>query len=178
MRGNQKFGTPDYYELKAGLGYNLAKNNKALLGIGRYANYAESELSKEEFRLWLQDVINIQQGKLKIENRFRAEQSWFYEPKTQQHSQRQRFRYRLNLIVPLVKSEDTNQEFSANAYDEVFLVSSSLPHFARNRIFLGFSYKFSDKFTLSPGYLWQRDFGLNANQNYHYIALSCGINLK
>jgi hypothetical protein len=62
LRGNEDYTYPDYYEIKGGLGYNLTKNHKPLSGLGRYVNYKDHSLSKEEFRVWLQDVIDFKKA--------------------------------------------------------------------------------------------------------------------
>ncbi|WP_417429523.1 DUF2490 domain-containing protein [Halpernia sp.] len=178
LRGIEDFSYPDYYELKGGIGYNLTKNHKPLIGIGRYVNYTEKSLSKEEFRIFLQDVINLNSGIFKFENRFRAEQSWFYEPKKSAHSKRNRFRYRLNISAPLNSKKVEKGTISANIYDEVFFVIPMKPSFARNRFFAGLSYQFNKEISLSSGYLWQREFGVISNRNFHFLYLAFSINLE
>ncbi|MBB4805413.1 hypothetical protein HNP38_000685 [Chryseobacterium defluvii] len=177
LRGNEEFSYPDYYEIKGGLGYNLTKNHKPFIGLGRYVSYKNHSLSREEFRVWLQDVIDIKKGVVKFENRFRAEQSWFYEPKTDRNSTRNRFRYRLNITVPLnAKSVKPGTVF-ANVYDELFFVTPMKPTFARNRVYGGFGYQIDDNFGLAAGYLWQREFEASGNKNLHFLYLAININI-
>lgn len=177
-RGNEDFSHLDYYEIKGGIGYILTKNHKPLIGIGRYVNYTEKALSKEEFRFWLQDVINLNYGIFKFENRFRAEQSWFYEPQKEVHSKRNRFRYRLNISAPLNSKKVEKGTISANIYDEVFFITPLKPAFARNRVYAGLSYQIQKELSLSCGYLWQREFGAITNRNFHYLYLALNINLE
>lgn len=175
VRGNENYSYPDYYEIKGGIGYNLTKNHKPFIGIGRYGNYKNQSLEKEEFRIWLQDVYDIKWNKFKIENRVRAEKSWFYEPKKDQHSDRIRLRYRLNISVPLNAESVKPGTISANAYDEVFFVATEKPLFARNRIFGGFGYQIDENFGIASGYLWQREFAKVGNKNLHYLYLGLNI---
>jgi hypothetical protein len=177
LRSIEDFTYPDYYEVKGGIGYNLTKNQKLLIGIGRYVNYSEKTLSKEEFRFWLQDVINVNSGIFKFENRFRAEQSWFYEPQTERPSKRNRFRYRLNISAPLNSKKTEKGTISANIYDEIFFITPLKPSFARNRVFAGLSYQLNKELSLSSGYLWQREFGAISNSNFHFLYLALSINL-
>ena len=177
MRGNEDYSYPDYYEVKGGVGYNLSKNNKPFLGIGRYVNYTERKLSKEEFRFWLQDVINLNSGVFRFENRFRVEQSWFYEPLKDLHSKRNRFRYRLNISVPLNSKKIEKGTISANVYDEVFFITPLKPSFARNRVFTGLSYQFSKEVGMASGYLWQREFQATSNRNFHYLFFALNVNI-
>ena len=139
-RGIEEYTYPDYYEIKGGLGYNLTKNHKPFIGLGRYATYKDRSINKEEFRVWLQDVIDFKKGIVKFENRIRAEKSWFYEPQSDKNSERMRYRYRLNVSVPLNAKEVKKGTVFANAYDEVFFVSPMKPTFARNRVYVGGGY--------------------------------------
>lgn len=177
VRGIEDYSYPDYYELKGGIGYNLTKNHKPFIGIGRYGNYKNKSFSKEEFRIWLQDVVDVKVGKFKFENRVRAEKSWFYEPKKNLHSDRIRLRYRLNISAALNSETVKPGTISANAYDEVFFVTTEDPLFARNRVYGGFAYQIDDNLSLATGYLWQREFATAGNKNLHFIYLALNITI-
>ena len=177
LRGIEDFSYPDYYEIKGGLGYNLSKNHKPFIGIGRYGNYKNRLLDKEEFRIWLQDVVDVKLGKFKFENRVRAEKSWFYEPKKDLTSDRIRLRYRLNISVPLNSESVKPGTISANAYNEVFFVTTGHPSFARNRVYGGLGYQIDENFGIASGYLWQREFAQSGNKNLHFIYLALNISI-
>ena len=176
-RGLEEFSYPDYYEIKGGIGYYLTKNHKPFVGIGRYAVYKDHSIDKEEFRVWLQDIIDVKKGIVKFENRFRAEKSWFYEPQKDVHSERMRFRYRLNVSVPLKSNKLEPGTISANVFNEVFFVTPLKPTFARNRFYSGFGYQIDKNFGVATGYIWQREFGATKNRNYHFIFLGFNINI-
>ena len=177
LRGIEEFSYPDYYELKGGIGYNLSKNHKPLIGIGRYVSYKNRSLEKEEFRVWLQDVYDLKAGKFKFENRVRAEKSWFYNTVKDEHSDRIRLRYRLNVSLPLNAEKVEPGTISANVYDEVFFVTTEDPLFARNRVYAGLSYQIDDHFGLASGYLWQREFAASGNKNLHFVYLGLSLNI-
>lgn len=177
LRGIEDFSYPDYYEIKGGLGYKLTPNHKPFIGIGRYATYADRKLDKEEFRVWLQDVVDFKAGRVKFENRVRAEKSWFYEPQTDEVSDRIRLRYRLNVTVPLNSAKVEKGTIFANAYEEVFIVTTQEPLFARNRVYGGFGYQIDDNFGIASGYLWQREFALSGNKNVHFLYLALNITI-
>ncbi len=177
LRGIEDFSYPDYYEIKGGLGYKLTPNHKPFIGIGRYATYSDRLIDKEEFRVWLQDVVDFKAGRVKFENRVRAEKSWFYEPQTDEVSDRIRLRYRLNVTVPLNSEKVDKGTVFANAYDEVFFVTTEKPLFARNRVFGGFGYQIDDNFGIASGYLWQREFALSGNKNLHFLYLALNITI-
>ena len=177
LRGIEDYSYPDYYEIKGGVGYNLTKNHKPFIGIGRYGNYKNRIMDKEEFRFWLQDVIDVKAGKFKFENRFRAEKSWFYEPVKDVHSDRIRLRYRLNISVPLNAETVKPGTVFANVYDEVFFITTEKPLFARNRVFGGFGYQIDENFGMATGYLWQREFAKSGNKNIHFLYLALNITI-
>ncbi|MGZ5192674.1 MAG: DUF2490 domain-containing protein [Kaistella sp.] len=177
LRGIEDYSYPDYYEIKGGIGYNLTKNHKPFIGIGRYGNYKNRIMDKEEFRFWLQDVIDVKAGKFKFENRFRAEKSWFYEPVKDVHSDRIRLRYRLNISVPLNAETVKPGTVFANVYDEVFFITTEKPLFARNRVFGGFGYQIDENFGMATGYLWQREFAKSGNKNIHFLYLALNITI-
>ena len=177
VRGIEDYSYPDYYEIKGGVGYNLTKNHKPFIGIGRYGNYKNHVMDKEEFRVWLQDVIDMKAGKVKFENRFRAEKSWFYEPVKDVHSDRIRLRYRMNISVPLNSESVKPGTVFANVYDEVFFVTTEKPLFARNRVFGGFGYQIDENFGIATGYLWQREFAKSGNRNIHFLYLALNITI-
>ncbi|MBW7674452.1 DUF2490 domain-containing protein [Chryseobacterium chendengshani] len=177
MRGIEEYTYPDYYEIKGGLGYNLTQNHKPFVGLGRYATYKDHAINKEEFRVWLQDVIDVKKGIVKFENRFRIEKSWFYEPQADKNSERMRYRYRLNISVPLNAKKIGPGTLFANVYDEVFFVTPTKPAFARNRLYGGFGYQADENFGIVSGYLWQREFDAKGNKNVHFIYLALNINI-
>lgn len=174
LRSTDKFTYPDYYEIKGGLGYQITKNHKPFVGLGRYGTYKNHSFAKEEFRVWLQDVIDVNAGRLKFENRIRAEKSWFYEPLADQHAQRMRYRYRLNISAPLNAEKVKPGTLSANVYDELFFIPSEEPALARNRIYGGLSLQVANYVSVAGGYLLQREFAASGNKNLHFLYL--GIN--
>jgi len=122
-------------------------------------------------------VIDLKFNKFKFENRLRAEKSWFYDPKKDQHSDRIRFRYRMNVSVPLNSESVKPGTLFANAYDEVFFVATEKPFFARNRVFGGFGYQIDENFGIASGYLWQREFAKLGNKNLHFLYLALNITI-
>lgn len=178
IRGIADYSYPDYYELKGGLGYSISKDHKPLLGVGRYVNYTSRVLTKEELRVWLQDIIVFSTGRLKFENRLRAEQSWFFEPMTARSSQRNRFRYRLNVSLVLNSKKMQPGAVFLNAYDEIFLTTPAQPLFARNRVYGGLGYQIDRSVGIAGGYLWQREFEAKGNTNRHFIYLALNITLE
>jgi len=160
----------DYNEVKAGAGYNLNSKNSVLLAYGQYTNFAHDKTSKIERRAWIQYVSNFNVNRLRFESRFRLEQRFIHIPNVGDDAM-QRFRYRLNLILPINKPKVEKETFFVNAYDEPFINFES-PVLGRNRIYGGFGYQATNTFGFNLGYLFQRDFSPNGNLNLHYIFAS------
>ncbi|MEB3800002.1 DUF2490 domain-containing protein [Flavobacterium columnare] len=165
--------TVDYYEVKGGSGYNINSSNQAFLGLGRYANYREKSISNEELRFWLQYTYAKTIGRVKFENRMRGEKRLFHNPITGINTNTERYRDRINVIIPINNKKVDANTFFVNAYDELFLGPDN-PVIKRNRMYAGGGYQLSKYFGVSLGYLFQRDFGLKTNTNLHFIF--CGLN--
>lgn len=172
IRSIADFNKIDYYEIKGGVGYHFNPNNQTLIGLGRYASYSNSKLNKEEFRVWLQYINSNFVSRLKIEQRFRAEKRFFHNPISNENSNSERFRYRLNLILPINNDKIQAKTFFVNSYDELFITTET-PTISRNRIFMGGGYQMNNSVGFALGYLFQREFS-TINKNYNFIY--CGIN--
>jgi long-subunit fatty acid transport protein len=164
-----------YYEVKGGVSYAFSKNLSFLLGVGKYITYSDGNdfkkpLTANEFRFWQQLTINHFLERIKFEHRYRAEQRWF---KT---GYRNRFRYRLNLTVPLNKKKMGPKTIYGVAFNEVFFTNTA-PYFERNRIFGGIGYQFSKNFTLQPGYIYQFDYRNNIGSGKHSFQLTLMIEI-
>jgi len=162
-----------YYEIKGGIGYSINKNFSFLFGTGRYATYSndgnfKKPFANEEFRLWQQITMNQYLDRLKFEHRYRIEQRWLTNG-----GYRNRFRYRLNVVLPLKNKRLDPKTFYLTAFEEVFLTNKA-PYFERNRIFGGFGYKFNNAFVLQPGYIYQFDYradNTKSGKGFFQVAL-------
>lgn len=175
-RSVEDFSKPDYYEIKGGAGYNFSKQNQAFIGLGRYANYTNSSISKEEFRIWLQYTYSFNLDKLKIDNRLRAEKRFFHDPVKDINTNDERYRYRLAATYPINHEKlDPNTVF-VNTYDEIF-VGPTNDLFKRNRVFGGIGYVFNEHVSTNLGYLWQRELYPTV-KNLHFLYLGFNFTLS
>jgi len=145
-----------YHELKAGLQYNIPKKGHLFFGVGDYKTYAypgnyKSPATAKEFRMWEQLVLINNIDRIKIEHRYRIEQRWVNGQFLN------RFRYRLNPIIPINHKTIVSNTFYVTAFDEVFFTNEA-PYFLRNRAFAGAGYQFSKLFALQGGYIRQYDY--------------------
>ncbi len=153
-RSNEFFNQFYYFETKGGVSYDFANNYTGLIGTGRYItneNGNMGQLPVSEFRLWEQLTINSFLDRVKFEHRYRAEQRWL------NGIYRNRFRYRLNVVVPLNHKKITPGTFFISVFDEVFM-NNKAPHFERNRFSATLGYQFDKAVSMQMGWLNQYNF--------------------
>jgi len=177
QRSLENIPTPDYYEFKGGITYFLTPNHQPLIGLGRYITYTDHNVSKQEFRIWAQYVFIHYLNRFKFEHRGRVEQRFFYEPQKKTHSEANRYRYRLNITVPVNNPKVEPKTFYLNSFEEIFFVNDS-PAFARNRFYFGGGYQFSQLFSIGTGYMNQKEFLQDGHKIYHFGYLSLNFNIK
>lgn len=152
LRSQQVVHDFNYYEYKAGLGYNFPKTVSVLLAMGHYGTYQPTGNFKtpainEEFRIWEQFVLENNIGRVKLEHRYRIEQRF-----TSQFGYRNRFRYRINAIVPLNDKVIKPGTWYTSVFNEMFVTNED-PYFEQNRVFAGLGYQFNTRTTVLAGWL-------------------------
>ncbi|MCD0488808.1 DUF2490 domain-containing protein [Pedobacter sp. MC2016-14] len=159
------FGKLFYHEFKGGLSYAIDNNYVALIGTGRYTTYDYLDFDKgptiTENRVWEQMTFTQYLSRIKIEHRYRVEQRWVNQ------AYRNRFRYRLNLVVPLNEKKMKAGTAFVSAFNEIFL-NNKQPNFERNRVSTSLGYQFSKSITAQAGWVYQYNnalAGTNAKNN-------------
>jgi Protein of unknown function (DUF2490) len=175
LRSQSFYNHHYYYEIKGGISYSVNKNFSFLVGAGKYITYTDggnfkSPITANEYRLWEQLTMNQYLERLKFEHRYRVEQRWF---KT---GYRNRFRYRLNVAVPINNKKMQPKTFYISAFNEIFLTNRA-PYFERNRFFAGAGYQLSKNFTIQPGYVYQLDYRNNVGAGKHFFQLTLSIEI-
>lgn len=178
-RSIEDFSKIDYYEIKGGIGYTIAKKHQPFIGFGRYGTYKNDLFNQREYRLWLQYIFTHNLSSLKIDHRLRAEKRFFHYPQTGKTDDTERYRYRLSGTLPLNGKKLAPGIFYGNAFDEVFFGPED-PSFKRNRLFGGVGYVFNDFLNANMGYMWQREFNATPIRNLHfaYFALNFTFDRK
>ena len=164
-----------YYEYKAGFNYKAHKNATLSLGAGSYQTYGEGgnfvlPKNNNEFRVWPQIIVFQSIGKLKIEQRYRAEFRFT------SNGYRNRFRYRVGLSYPFGKEVDGYKPFQISVSNELFFTDKE-PYFERNRVLVAFNYKPSKTTTVQVGYLHQFDYKINDETGRDFLQIGYFIDL-
>lgn len=175
LRSLQFYDQFHYYEYKGGVLFKLQQQVSLALGAGSYQTYAEGgnfKLPKNnaEFRLWPQLILTQAAGKLKIEQRYRAELRFT------NNGYRNRFRYRVSLLYPLGKQKNDVQVFSIGASNELFFTNRE-PYFERNRLQFILNIKPSSISTLQLGYLHQFDYRINDETGRDFLQIGYFLEL-
>lgn len=154
-RTNGPFSQFQYYEAKAGLSYDIDKNFIALIGTGTYHTFDYHDVGAgatiNEIRFWEQMTINQYLSRLKFEHRYRVEQRWVNDV------YRNRFRYRINMFIPLNNRKIVAKTWFLSFFDEVFFTSKA-PRFERNRASAALGYQFTKSWIAQAGWLRQANY--------------------
>ncbi|MEY3237872.1 MAG: hypothetical protein RI883_1973 [Bacteroidota bacterium] len=169
LRSLKFYNNFHYYEYKGGFNYKVQKNVKLTLGAGSYQTYKEGgdfvlPKNNDEFRIWPQIIIFQSIGKLKIEQRYRAEFRFT------SNGYRNRFRYRLGASYPFGKEKNEYKPFQVSMSNELFFTNSE-PYFERNRLLFNINYKPSKMSTIQIGYLHQFDYKINDETGRDFLVI-------
>lgn len=158
-----------YYEYKAGINYNVSQQFRISLGAGDYDTYKEggnfvTPKNNDEFRLWPQLLLTQPLGIFLIEQRLRAEFRFT------SNGYRNRFRYRLGMLLPFGKDSKGFKPYMFSVSNELFFTNVE-PYFERNRFQLAFNYRLSKVTTLQAGYLHQFDYKINDETGNDFLQV-------
>jgi hypothetical protein len=164
-----------YYEYKGGVNFIPHKNLALALAAGSYQTYREGgdfvlPKNNDEFRIWPQVLLFQSIGKLKVEQRYRAEFRFTT------FGYRNRFRYRLGLLYPFGKERNGYKPLQVSVSNEVFFTDVE-PYFERNRLQFAFNYKPTKSTTLQVGYLHQFDYKLTDETGRGFLQIGYFIEL-
>lgn len=175
LRSLKFYSNFHYYEYKGGINYKVQKNVKMSLAAGSYQTYKEGgdfvlPKNNDEFRIWPQIILFQTIGKLKIEQRYRAEFRYT------SNGYRNRFRYRLGVSCPFGKEINEYKPFQISVSNEIFFTNNE-PYFERNRMLIALNYKPSKATTIQIGYLSQFDYKINDETGRDFFQIGYFIEL-
>ena len=161
---------------RTGVTYRLGKSFAFQVGILNAASFSsggnfKSPVINNEFRLWEQVTLLNNIGHVKIEHRYRIEQRW------RNGGYLNRFRYRLNSVVPLNSKTIKDHSLFTSCFGEFFF-SDRPSYFERNRFFVGLGFQFNTHLTLQAGWLRQTDFSGNNTSSKDFFQSTVFIRLK
>ena len=151
--------------IRTGIGYDLSEdNNNVLAGyafiLGRpYENGEKTE--NIEHRIFQQYITKQKFGRFNLQHRYRLEE------RLMEDDFRMRFRYYLNVSIPINNKEMLPKTFYASVYNEIFLHLDSQV-FDRNRVYGALGYVINKNMRIEAGYMNQ----IQENKNRGQIQIA------
>jgi Protein of unknown function (DUF2490) len=176
IRSLQFYNNFHYHEIKGGITYSLDKDFSFTVAGGKYDTYLEggnfvTPKASDEVRLFEQLTMSQYVHRVKFEHRYRAEQRFT------QNGNRNRFRYRLQAVLPLKSQKVKPNTFYLSASGELFFTDTPA-YFERLRIYGGAGYQITDNFGIQMGWLHQFDYRLVDETGKDFFQISFLWNLK
>jgi len=167
-----------YYEIKGGVIYALDKNFTFAVATGKYDTYQSggdfvTPKTSDEIRLFEQMTMSQLLTRIKFEHRYRAEQRFTKD------GYKNRFRYRLQLAMPINQNKIGPKSWFLNASGEIFFRDTP-QYFERLRAFAGTGYQFTTSHTLMLGYMHQFDYQLvdETGADFLYVSFLFDLHSK
>jgi len=165
-----------YHEVKGGAEWRTRHGLRLALGVGKYDTYREGgdfvrPKKSDEVRLWPQLILVQQVGRFKVEQRYRM------EARFQASGYRNRFRYRLGLLLPLGPVADGERPWAVGASNEIFFTDRE-PYFERNRLLFHINRRLTPAISAQVGYLHQFDYRINDETGRDFLVLGFYFDLR
>lgn len=175
LRSLKFYNNFHYYEYKGGVNLKISNSLRFTIGAGSYQTYKEggnfiTPKNNDEFRLWPQVILLQSFGKLKIEQRYRAEFRFTSD------GYRNRFRYRFGVTYPFGKERDDYKPYQIGMSNEIFFTDKE-PYFERNRLQLSCTIKPSKTTSIQLGYLHQFDYKINDETGRDFLQFGYFVEL-
>ena len=177
LRSQQTYHHFNYHEVKGGIGYNFLPTLTGLIGTGRYVTYPVDQdfgkpVLQTEQRVWQQVIYNQKIHSIRIEHRLRAEQRYTSA------GYRNRFRYRLNVIVPINKKQIGDNTLFMSVSNE-FHFNNDGVFYEQNRLYWGLGYQLNKSWSVQSGWMYRSDYFKNNRSQYkNFIQASIQYTLN
>jgi len=160
----------DYFEIKSSIGYRVTQNFMVLVGTGFFntdepGGFFRTPARQKEFRTWLE--LNLKQTftRFYFEHRCRLEQRFLT------NNYKNRFKYRLGLLLPVNKAELIGGSIYLAVNDEFFIPQYGVTVVEKNRLYLGMGYKMNPTASFQIGCVNDTDYKLSGHVVINYLQL-------
>jgi hypothetical protein len=165
-----------YHEFKGGITYALDKNFAFSVATGKYDTYQSggnfvTPKSSDEIRVFEQLVLSQALARIKFEHRYRVEQRFTKD------GYKNRFRYRMQVVMPINRRKVEPKSWFLNTSGEIFFRNTP-QYFERLRVFAGTGYQLTSTHTLMVGYMHQFDYQLvdETGKDFLYVSFLFDLN--
>lgn len=148
----------------------------------------------DEHRIWQQLVLGQRWGRIGLQHRYRLEQRWIENKTFVEDGDgferlhfifRQRMRYRLQVLFPIVGSELKDNSFFISIWDEPFIQfgkNIGLNVLDQNRLYAGIGWRIDKDRNIQLGYVnhyWIKADGRRAERNHTLqVAITWNLDLR
>jgi len=176
VRSLQFYDEFHYHEIKAGILYTLDNNFTFALAGGKYDTYSaggdfEEPKTSDEVRLFEQMMMSQNLRHINFEHRYRVEQRFTT------NGFRNRFRYRFQFTLPLLKLEAEPRAIELVASGEIFFTNRP-QYFERLRSFAGLAFPISNTLTFESGYMHQFDYNLVDETGTDFLLIALILEIR
>lgn len=171
------------YLLRSGWVYKI--NNKLFGSAGLatffYPQINDQNLLRTELRPWEELMLADFIGKIKVSHRFRAEQRFNQviakNSLTDDFAYNNRFRYKVDLQIPIFRNEKLSHVISITLANEIMINTGKIikyNYFDQDRLAIGFNYQANPAFTfqLQLMHIWQQQSNGYTLENDNVLRLN------
>lgn len=160
--------------IRSAVVYKINKLLNVSFGAAHFRYYVKNDLTRGEWRPWQEFGANSEYGKVRIGNRLRAEQRFnqiaIGENVTNEYRFNWRFRYKIEVEIPLIKKIDRTH--SVSMCNEFFINAGKnmVNPFDQNRSFVSFNYSVSKNIKFLFQYMYIIQY-IQSRNNYDKISV-------
>jgi len=174
QRTRDGFKTQSQTLIRSAALYKINKLLSVSFGGAHFRYYIKNNLTRGEWRPWQEFGANSEYGKVRIGNRLRMEQRFnqisINEDVTEDYRFNWRFRYKIDVELPLIKTKGNTHSLSI--CNEFFVNSgnSIVNPFDQNRSFVSLNFQLSNSIKLLFQYMYIVQY-IQAQNNYDKISV-------
>jgi hypothetical protein len=197
LRSTDEMNHLQSFLIRPGLNYHASKNTILTLGYAYIGNRRVIEGVADmvpEHRIWEQFIYNqrfaVGGHATSLQHRFRLEERFIGKPyldgsslSTDEYEFSLRLRYFARAIFPLLKTDSFTDGAFVSLQDEVFVNLDNAPtltngkFFDQNRAYTSIGWRFSPKFDLEAGYMWQYVNGKSLDVSNSIVQVAAYVRL-
>jgi len=160
----------DYFEIKGGISYAIARNLYGSIGSGIYNTYEtgaffQPPALEKEFRIWQELYLKQGYKRFNFDHRIRIEQRFIPE------NYQNRLKYRFGVNIPINKSQISPGSLYFAFNNELFIHQHGTL-IEKNRLFAGAGYMTNVNTTFLLGCLSDTDYHYHSHSVKNYLQLT------
>ncbi|CAN5471151.1 hypothetical protein BH11BAC3_BH11BAC3_11470 [soil metagenome] len=170
IRSLHTFNYYYYYGYQTAIQFKLNNSVSFTTGIGKYDTYSDGGNFKtpvvaDEKRIWEQITFLQMINRVKLEHRYRAEQRFG------SFGYRNRFKYRLNCMIPVNHVKLDAHTLYAYGTEEIFFFDKA-PYFESNRLGAGAGYQFTKNIAFHTVLFHVFNYKINSKTSKDFLQLT------